>query len=56
MWAEYCSQKMVSQLNGSPCKDQAGMIIIGTILSWITIFFALYRIHKELKEEEFKFK
>lgn len=37
-------------------RKQTGMIIIGTSLSWITIFFELYRLHKELKEEENLFK
>lgn len=37
-------------------KNQTGMIIIGTVLSWITVFIEMYKIHKEIKEEENKFK
>lgn len=33
-------------------RIEHGKILIGTFLSWITIFYIMYRIHKELKEEE----
>lgn len=37
-------------------KDQTGMVLIGTVLSWITVFVFMYKTHKELKEEENNFK
>ena len=37
-------------------KDQSGMLIIGTFLGWINLFWLMYYMYKELKEEENKFK
>lgn len=53
LFADYCVEN--SKLKKGVTYKQSGIVVIGTFLSWITIFIYLYREHKELKEEN-KFK